>query len=114
MTVLPLNSVVAHVDFIMPDKTLYVKGYALPGSFGNVRTVELTIDEGKTWRPARILYQDGKWSWTIWEAELECSEENGTVFSRAIDSAGNIQPKEGLWNMRGVAYNGWGVGTWDQ
>jgi hypothetical protein len=111
MTVLPLNSVIARVDCI-PNQMLYVKGYALAGSSGNVKAVELTLDEGKSWQPAKILYQEGRWSWTIWEAELECSAEKGTIFSRAIDTGGNVQPKDGVWNIRGVAYNGWGRGTW--
>jgi len=111
MTVLPLNSVIARVDFI-PNQTLYVKGYALAGSSGNVKAVELTLDEGKSWKRAKILYQEGKWSWTIWEAELDYTANKGTIFSRAIDTGGNVQPKDGVWNIRGVAYNGWGRGTW--
>ena len=110
MTSLPLNSVVAYADFIS-DSTLHVKGYALPGPTGNVKTVDLTLDDGQTWQAAKILYQGGKWSWTIWEAEIECSLDSGTVHSRATDTAGHAQPKTGIWNLRGVAYNGWGVNT---
>lgn len=113
MTTLPLNSVIAHVDCIS-DRTLFVKGYALPGPSGNVKAVELTLDEGKTWCPTKIRYQEGRWSWTIWEAEIDCAEENGTVYSRAIDVEDNVQPREGVWNLRGVAYNGWGVGAWSR
>jgi sulfite oxidase len=111
MTSLPLNSVIARVDCIT-DRMLYVKGYALAGSSGDVKAVELTLDEGKSWQPAKIIYQESKWSWTIWEAEVECSADNGTLFSRAIDARDNAQPKDGVWNLRGVAYNGWGRGTW--
>lgn len=111
MTVLPLNSVIGRVDRIS-NRTLYVKGYALAGCSGNVNAVELTFDEGRSWQPAKILYQEGRWSWTIWEAEVECSEENGTILSRAIDTGGNVQPHDGVWNIRGVAYDGWGRGTW--
>jgi sulfite oxidase len=107
MTALPLNSVIARIDRIS-DRTLYVKGYALAGSSGNVKAVELTLDEGKSWHPAKIRYQEGKWCWIIWDAELECSAENGTVYSRAIDTGNNMQPKDGIWNLRGLAYNAWG------
>ncbi|KAF8150560.1 Oxidoreductase, molybdopterin-binding domain-containing protein [Crassisporium funariophilum] len=111
MTTLPLNSVVAHASR-NSDEALYVKGYAIPGSYGNVKAVEVSIDEGNSWHSAKITYQQGRWSWTLWEAEVSCKGEGGKVYSRAIDTAGNVQPKEGTWNLRGVAYNGWGVRDW--
>lgn len=117
MTALPINSVVASVDYTPSTPSgvgsLLVKGFASPGPSGNIQRVEVTIDEGKTWLPARITYQEGKWSWTIWEIELRDNvPETGVVYSRAIDERGNVQPKESGWNVRGVAYNAWGVGKW--
>lgn len=111
MTALPLNSVIGVASRTSKDG-LYVKGYATPGSCGNVHRVEITIDEGKTWQSAEIVYQEGRWSWTLWEAEVDGVEECGRVYSRAIDCAGNVQPREGIWNFRGVGYNGWGVKEW--
>jgi len=111
MTALPLNSVVAQAMHVA-DNTLYVKGYAIPADSGNVQAVEITLDEGKTWQPTKITYQEGSWSWTLWEAEIACSADNGVLYSRAVDAAGNVQPQEGTWNLRGVAYNGWGVRSW--
>ncbi|KAF8876735.1 Oxidoreductase, molybdopterin-binding domain-containing protein [Infundibulicybe gibba] len=87
MTALPLNSVVASVTPTSPG-AVHVKGYAIPG-------------------PDR-----GRWSWTLWEAELAGVGENGTVHSRAIDTKGLMQDQNGAWNMRGVAFNAWGVGKW--
>ncbi|KAF9474675.1 molybdopterin binding oxidoreductase [Pholiota conissans] len=111
MTALPLNSVVAQASKASDD-TLFVKGYATPGDSGNVRSVEVSIDAGATWQPAKITYQEGKWSWTLWEAELPCADAHGTVYSRAVDMEGNVQPQDGGWNFRGVAFNGWGVRSW--
>jgi sulfite oxidase len=110
MTVLPLNSVIGLAR--RTEDTLYVKGYAIPGSCGNVQAVEITIDAGETWQSAQIIYQQGRWSWTLWEAEVGGVEQRGRVYCRAIDSGGNLQPREGIWNLRGVAYNGWGVKDW--
>jgi len=110
MTALPLNSVIGVAT--RTENTLYVKGYAIPGACGNVQAVEITIDAGKTWQSARVVYQEGKWSWTLWEAEVGGVEQCGRVYCRAIDSEGNLQPQQGTWNLRGVAYNGWGVKDW--
>ncbi|KAF4614097.1 hypothetical protein D9613_007697 [Agrocybe pediades] len=112
MTALPLNSVVAHVSRVS-DYLLLVKGYAVPGPHTNVQAVEVSIDEGKSWHKTQITYQQGKWSWTLWEIELPCQGGSGTVYSRAIDTEGNSQPRDGAWNIRGVAYNGWGCAKWD-
>lgn len=111
MTALPLNSVIGSVTLLSPT-ALYIKGYAVPSPSANVSAVELTIDGGKTWHEAKITYQKGKWSWTLWEAELENVPESGVVYSRARDGHGVIQPREGTWNYRGVAFNAWGVGKW--
>jgi len=111
MAALPLNSVIGSVTLISRT-ALFVKGYAVAGPSGNVSAVELTVDGGNTWHEAKIIYQEGKWSWTLWEAELKDVEESGVVYSRARDEKGEMQPREGTWNLRGVAFNGWGIGKW--
>lgn len=111
MTALPLNSVIG-TAYKSTSDMIYVKGYALPGSTGNVATVEISVDDGQTWEKTKITYQEGKFSWTIWESEIPCTAETGTVYSRATDSSGHVQPKMGQWNLRGVAFNGWGKASW--
>ena len=73
----------------------------------------MSVDDGATWAPATITYQEGRWSWTLWEVRLESvSNEGGVVYSRATYRLGRRQEREGRWNFRGVAYNPWGRGKW--
>jgi sulfite oxidase len=114
MESLPLNSVVASIE---PQEvgSLVVKGYATASCEAgvNVVGVDVSIDDGETWIPAKITYQEGRWSWTLWEARMEnVTEGSGVVVSRATDSHGDQQPRQSLWNLRGVAYNGWGRNAW--
>ncbi|EKM58397.1 uncharacterized protein PHACADRAFT_252682 [Phanerochaete carnosa HHB-10118-sp] len=111
---LPLNSVVACATLRKGDlgNTLLVKGYASQHIDARIVAIEVSVDDGILWHPAHITYQEGRWSWTLWEVELPGVEEHGTVYSRAIDERGNMQQRECKWNLRGVAFNPWGVRKW--
>ncbi|KAG6820490.1 hypothetical protein H0H93_016552 [Arthromyces matolae] len=111
MTSLPLNSVIGSIS-LTSSTSLYIKGYAVPSPTANVASIEVTVDGGKTWHDARITYQEGRWSWTLWEAELEGVTDSGVLHCRARDDQGTVQPREGLWNLRGVAFNAWGSAKW--
>jgi sulfite oxidase len=118
---MPINSVIAtpasdstvHVD---ESGTIEVTGYALPsGSDGPIVRVEVSTDEGKTWKDAELLKaeeeEEGelKWAWSLWKARVRV--EKGTdrkIFSRATDRSGNTQKETVDWNLRGVAYNAYG------
>lgn len=108
----PLKSVIAITD--IENSTLYVKGYAVGGPEGQVSNVFISIDEGKSWLPARITYQEGRWSWTLWEAVMPLPDSttkyHGKVYSRAEDEKGNSQSPDVDWNLRGIAYSGYGEG----
>ncbi|KAF8843678.1 sulfite oxidase [Paxillus ammoniavirescens] len=133
MQQLGCNSVVANTKCLpstCPDElTVEVSGYAY--SHCPISHVEISADGGETWKETKITYQEGQWSWALWEGEIDVDLEgergvemlpaeqckNGrsmlkvTILSRAIDSAGNVQDTGCLWNLRGVGYCGAGEGT---
>lgn len=114
---MPVNSVIAvpKSDSAVQrdaDGKVLAQGYALPsGDDGPIRKVEVSSDEGKSWTDAKILHHESesKWSWTFWEANVGMeSGSDRVIYSRATDQAGNVQPEEPMWNLRGVCYNGYG------
>ena len=112
---MPINSVIGspqNGDAVKlgADGTVEVRGYALPqGADGPVVKVEVSGDEGKTWRVAEFIGEQGKWSWALWKIRLRVkSGPDQRILSRATDKAGNVQCANPQWNLRGVAYNGYG------
>ena len=115
---MPVNSIIAsprndEVITLRPNGTYEVKGYALPcGDQGPVRKVEVSIDNGNTWLDAKLSDESkrgGKWSWVLWSIVVILSKGKGKkILSRAIDAGGNTQDPRPTWNLRGVAYNGYG------
>jgi len=72
-----------------------------------VQKVEVSIDGGP-WRPATLAERKSDFSWILWSLDwTDAVPGNHTLVSRAIDSAGNIQPTEAEWqkNMRTVREN---------
>ncbi|PGH15619.1 hypothetical protein AJ80_05484 [Polytolypa hystricis UAMH7299] len=114
---MPVNSVVAvpgnNETVRLPQNGLLeVKGYAVPkGDQGPVTKVEVSADGGKTWVNAEINYPENysKWSWALWKASIKVDKgSNKTIYSRATDAGGNVQPEHCEWNLRGIGYNAYG------
>jgi len=128
---LPVNSVIASIaPSLNSNEAILVKGYAMGsgGPGGRIAGVQVSADGGESWNDARITYQEGNWSWTLWECILNVEETKslakaGTdtegsgareveLLCRARDQRGDMQKPECAWNFRGVAYNAYGRGCW--
>ncbi|KAF2090736.1 sulfite oxidase-like protein [Saccharata proteae CBS 121410] len=120
---MPINSVIglpSNGDTVKRDESgaIDVKGYALPsGKDGPVVRVEISADGGETWQDADLPdneenAEDGvslRWAWCLWHARVKVDKGTGkTLLSRATDRGGNVQVRMPEWNLRGVAYNGYG------
>ena len=116
---MPVNSAIAipqskDIIKLSGSGTVEVKGYALPqGDQGPVRNVEVSSNEGKSWIQAELLLDDGgqsKWAWVLWRASIKLEKgKNKIILSRAIDKGGNVQPDKPPWNLRGVAFDYYGL-----
>ncbi|GAM36342.1 hypothetical protein TCE0_018f05358 [Talaromyces pinophilus] len=117
---MPINSVIAAPDdgetIVSRNGRVDVKGYAVPqGRDGPVTRVEVSGDGGKTWVDGQFEVPEGKnvndkWCWKLWKASVPMEKGSGqVVLSRAFDAAGNTQQESSPWNLRGVAYNGYGM-----
>ncbi|BBY05082.1 sulfite oxidase [Mycobacterium noviomagense] len=111
-----LSSVALNCDILVPaDGTevaagpLEIRGYALAGEGAGVARVEVSLDQGNSWRQAELAAARSPWAWRHWSLTVEPEPGPLTVTARAWDTTGATQPEsaEVLWNPRGYANNSW-------
>ena len=85
--------------------TTRVSGVAWTGA-GTVASVDVSIDGGKTWQPARFATEPRPGTWRLWDADvvLPAAGEH-RVRARATDTAGNTQPERAAANPAGYGNN---------
>jgi sulfite oxidase len=78
------------------------------GGKNAVKGVEVSIDGGKSWRPAQFVGPDlGRFAWRTFVLAADLRPGSYTIASRATDTAGNAQPEEFEPNERAYGHNGW-------
>jgi DMSO/TMAO reductase YedYZ molybdopterin-dependent catalytic subunit len=79
---------------IMVGQQIPIAGVAFAGDRGVAR-VQVSTDEGTTWKDARIKNPLSPYSWVIWTTELDVTEKsNYRITVRATDKTGKIQTGE--------------------
>jgi len=97
-------------DFMSRERFLdrqpcVIEGRAWSG-YGSITSVDVSTDGGETWDPAALGPPMGPWAWRSWSWEWEVpSPGRHALCSRAADDAGNEQPTEVRWNLKGYANN---------
>jgi DMSO/TMAO reductase YedYZ molybdopterin-dependent catalytic subunit len=82
-----------------------VHGVAWTGS-GHVTAVDLSDDDGATWRPARLYETPRPFTWRRWEAPWSPARSGpATLLARATDSNATQQPLQPVWNALGYGNN---------
>jgi DMSO/TMAO reductase YedYZ molybdopterin-dependent catalytic subunit len=78
------------------------------GGFNAVESVEVSIDGGETWQPARLVGPDlGRFAWRPFVLATELAPGTHVITSRATDSEGRVQEEVTEPNHRGYDYSGW-------
>jgi sulfite oxidase len=72
------------------DEVVVIEGHAVASGGRLVRRVELSTDEGKTWKGGQIHKTYNPWVWCAWESHLRLTPGVHKILVRAWDSAGHV------------------------
>jgi sulfite oxidase len=70
-----------------------------------VTGVDVSVNSGRTWKPARLGMDRSTFGWRQWEYEWTAQEGYYTVMARARDASGDTQPFAQEWNPSGYLHN---------
>jgi len=81
------------------------RGIAFGGDAG-VSRVDFSSDGGKTWAPATLGADEGKYSFRRWEAQFVLADKGAaTLAVRCVNEGGLVQPDTANWNPSGYMRN---------
>jgi sulfite dehydrogenase len=81
--------------------TVELKGIAFDGGSG-IRTVDVSIDAGRTWRTATLGKNLGRFSFRTWHTHVLFRDKGAAVLMvRATSQRGEVQPPTADWNAAG-------------
>ena len=87
-------------------KPYVVRGTAWTGDSGRIVGVDVSTDQGRTWKTARLAGAAMAYSWRLWEfAWTPPADGRYTILARARDSSGDVQPLIQEWNPSGYLWN---------
>ena len=81
-----------------------LKGIAFDGGSG-IREVAVSTDGGKTWIPAKLGRDLGKYSFREWTLPMKLAAGASEIKVRATSNGGDAQPMEPRWNPAGYLRN---------
>jgi hypothetical protein len=70
-----------------------------------VTKVDVSVDGGKTWQPAKLGGKATKYGFRAFNYTWKAPEGSHVVMARATNAAGQVQPVDPEWNPNGYLYN---------
>jgi sulfane dehydrogenase subunit SoxC len=96
-------------DFLTRERMLEPGPVTITGrswsGHGPVERVDVSTDGGASFAPAVLEAPLGEAAWTGWRFEWDARPGEHVLCSRATDMAGNTQPLDPAWNLKGYANN---------
>ncbi len=81
-----------------------LRGIAFGGAAG-VRMVQVSSDGGRSWRPAQLGHDYGRYSFRQWKAHVQLARGEHTLMVRCTNTDGLRQPMKPNWNPGGFMRN---------
>lgn len=95
------------------EDAICLQGYAYSGGGRKIIRVDVSADDGRTWRQAELLDDKSEgaktWSWQRWRLAVPKSQAGRCFTVKAVDEAYQAQPEhhEDNWNFRGNLTTAW-------
>jgi hypothetical protein len=107
ITEMVVNSLITNVgegQKVAAGMPLTVRGIAWDGGYG-ITEVGVSTDDGRTWRPATLGQDLGKFSWRQWSYDVVPARGDTTVMVKARNALGQTQVDKLLFNGAGYQNN---------
>ncbi len=92
-------------DAELPAGRHLLRGRSWSGQ-GKIARVEVSLDRGITWQPARLREPNIAQAWVRWDVDWDAQPGDYSLRARATDERSNTQPVIAPWNDQGYLYNG--------
>jgi sulfite dehydrogenase (cytochrome) subunit A len=89
---------------VKAGRPIDLKGIAFDGGKG-IKEVAVSVDDGKTWTPAKLGKDLGNYSFREWKLPVKLDAGVHILKSRATSNGGQMQPLEASWNPAGYLRN---------
>ena len=104
VTDLNVKSVIATPGNWAKPGRLRISGAAWSNS-SPVTRVDVSLDNGKSWKPAKLGKDQSRYAWRLWELDWQASAGKYSLIARATNAAGQTQPLTEEWNPSGYLWN---------
>jgi sulfite dehydrogenase (cytochrome) subunit A len=89
---------------VAAGQPITLKGIAFDGGTG-IKEVAVSTDDGKSWTPAKLGQDPGKYSFREWQLPVTLAAGPHELQVRATSNGGQTQPMKPLWNPAGYLRN---------